>query len=101
MEDRTIIILALILAITFLLAIISCKIIQYLKNKQECNLKKYQQYIFMLENSFPAEKNIEEKCQKIDKKIEEIDNKISKSGENKKKDVVKVENKNPETPIKS
>lgn len=40
MEDRTIIILALILAITFLLAIISCKIIQYLKNKQEYNLKK-------------------------------------------------------------
>lgn len=37
MEDRTIIILALILAITFLLAIISCKIIQYLKNKQEYN----------------------------------------------------------------
>lgn len=94
MEDGTIIILATILAITLLLAIISCKIAQYLKIKQECNLKKYQQYIFMLENSFPAEKNIEEKCQEIDKKIEEIDNNISKSGENKKK-VEEVEEVEP------
>lgn len=76
MEDRTIIILAAILANTFLLAIISCKITQYLKNKQECNLKKYQQYIFMLENSFSAEKNIEGKFKEIDKKIEGINEKI-------------------------
>lgn len=76
MEDGTIIILATILAITLLLAIISCKIAQYLKNKQECNLKKYQQYIFMLENSFPAEKNIEGKFKEIDKKIEGINEKI-------------------------
>lgn len=76
MEDRTIIILALILAITFLLAIISCKIIQYLKNKQEYNLKKYQQYIFMIENSFPAEKDLEGKNKEIENRICLLETKV-------------------------